>query len=423
MSVYRPSLSDTSLAVNKELIAALLLGLAVSFNLILAFLNANGMGVTRPLVVYSEILIVGIALAVIIVFWSPAMTRWLWLMWFMIINFMVLSVLNQEIELKLIRDVILIPVFVMLGMVYARGDVVRLVCLLQAFVVAIMVFEGLAPDLYGQVFNVKMFYVNTRDFVEENFWAQDSNLFISANRPNSRFLLDGLGIHRLSSLHLDPVSLGNWAIIVSIFTLSFRHQMTGRAFWFLVLTTFMILVGCDGRLATVTIVILIVASLAFPYMPRRVVVFYLPAIILLAAAGVYGFNLPAGGDDFPGRVAGSIRAFFGLDFAEYFGIAKHRVFRGADSGISYFTITQSIIGFAVIWICITLLMPMTTRASVVYVHATALYVSFTLLVSFSFFSIKTAALLWFLYGVAARRAYVEVPEPKLAWRADPQQAV
>lgn len=405
MAIYQKSLTERGWKLGKELPAAIIVTAAVTFNFVLAFLNANAMAVNRGHIVIAEVLIVGAALGVSLLFWTPAMRRWMWLMWFMIFTFLIMSVLNQDVNIKLIRDVIIMPIFVMLGMCYAKGNYVRLIVILQTIVLGVMVFEGLAPDQFGQLLDVRGFYVNTRDFMDDQFWNEDSNLFISASRPNDRFLMAGSGLHRLSSIHLEPVTLGNWSIIIAIFILAFRHKLSWPVLIYLLVTNLLLLIGCDGRLATVTIAILAVASLAFPYLPRKMHVLYLPLIILISVIVTYSFNLTPGPDDFSGRVAGSIEVFTHLTWKEFMGISIWRGFIGADSGISYITVTQSIFGFVVIWMSICLLMPTNTRASVIFIHATALYVSFTLMVSFSLFSIKSAGILWFLYGMVARQAY------------------
>lgn len=414
MAIYKKNRTEHGWRLGKELPAAFIVTAAVTFNFVLAFVNANAMAVNRGHIVLAEVLIVGAALGVSLLFWTPAMRRWVWLMWFMIFTFLIMSVLNQNVNIKLIRDVIIMPIFVMLGMVYAKGNYVRLIIILQTIVLAVMVFEGAAPDLFGQYLDVRGFYVNTRDFLDDQFWNEDSNLFLSANRPNDRFLMAGSGIHRLSSIHLEPVTLGNWTIIIAIFILAFRHKLSFPVLLYLLATNLMLLIGCDGRLATVTIAILTVASLAFPHLPRKIHVTYLPLIIAIAAATTYGLNLTPGPDDFTGRVAGSIEVFTGLSWKEYMGISMWRGFIGADSGIAYITVTQSILGFIVIWMSICLLMPTNTRASVIFIHAAALYISFTLMVSFSLFSIKSAGMLWFLYGMVARQAYDAKTQSTLA---------
>lgn len=396
--------------------AASIVVLAVTFNLFLALINAHITGLSKTHIILSELLIIGAAFGTTIIFWQQSMMRWVWLLWFMIITFLVLSAMNDRVEPKLARDVVLIPIFIMLGIVYAKGNVIRLVCILQTTVLAIMVFEGALPEAFGSVFNIQSFYINTRDFIEDQFWNENSNLFVSATRPNSRFLLEGIGIHRLSSLHLEPVSLGNWAIIITIFTVAFRHKMTMKTLAFLIISNLLILIGCDGRLATVTIGILILASFFFPYIPRKVLIFYLPASLILSYLVVTIYNLPPSGDDFPGRLSHSMQTFTNLDLIEYFGIAHSRSTRGADSGITYFVLTQSVIGVVVIWLSVCLLQPMRDRTSLIIAHTTALYISLTLLVSYSFFSIKSAALLWFLYGVAYQQALSETDQPKEPWR-------
>jgi putative polymerase len=73
-----------------------------------------------------------------------------------------------------------------------------------------------------------------------------------------------------------------------------------------------------------------------------------------------------------------------------------------DSGIAYLLYSQSVIGAAAIWIAVALGLPQRDRASIVFSHTASIYVVLNLLISYSMFSIKTAALLWFVFGALAR---------------------
>ena len=61
-------------------------------------------------------------------------------------------------------------------------------------------------------------------------------------------------------------------------------------------------------------------------------------------------------------------------------------------------ITQSIIGAAVIWGFITLSADEATVEQKIYKNGVLLYLALTMMVSYSFLSIKTAAPIWFIFG-------------------------
>lgn len=383
---------------SREFLAATTIFAAVSFNFLLAVLNANFMNLGRGDVILAEVLIVGTSVGLCLWSRNKLLIQWAIVAWVFAIIFMALSVFRQTIEPKYFRDILAMPVFIALGITYARGNIVRLFAVLQGFILFFMIVEGYSGSFFGDIANPLKYYINTRDFVQENFWNTESTLFISATRPQARFF-EWLDIHRLSSVFLEPVSLGNWCIVVTIFVVAMWRDLSRNEKYFFIITNVIILIGCDGRLATVTSGFVIAVALLAPKLPRYSHAFYLPAAVAAAVLIVLFFNPPPG-DTFLGRLEYTVRSLGGLDLMGVLGLdletAKHRL----DSGITYIILTQSIFGATLFWGSICFLQSTTNRRAVVLVHAIAAYVALSLLISYSMFSVKTAAPLWFLYGYA-----------------------
>ena len=169
---------------------------------------------------------------------------------------------------------------------------------------------------------------------------------------------------------------------------------------FFVATTLISLVGSDGRLAAVTCILLLLGCFVFPVLPRYSNVLYLPAMLSLSGLIVSRFDLQNYGDNFSGRVAFSIHLLTrNLDITTLLGLHPEKLQLGAaDSGISDFVISQSVLGLAAIWLCVCLVPRYHDRRSTIFVHGICMYIAFNLLVSYSLFSIKSASLMWFMYG-------------------------
>ena len=327
------------------------------------------------------------------------MLPWTILFVLILLLHLVLALANEAFSPKFIRGAIDIPVFVALGMVYARGNIVRLFFFIQCVVFFVLLVEVLFVDVYSWAFDIIKYYVNTRGYTDQDFWDQSSALFISASRPDERFLFSFLNIHRASSIFLEPVSLGNYSIVATVFTLAFWRDMSRWVRIFFVATTLIILVGSDGRLAAVTCLVLVLGCFIFPLLPRYSNVLYLPAMLLLSGIIVAWFGLQDSGDDFSGRLVTSIDLLTSLDIKTLLGLDPEKLRLGAaDSGISYFIITQSVFGLAAIWLFVCLVPRYHDRRSTIFVHCICIYIAFNLLVSYSLVSIKTAALMWFMYG-------------------------
>jgi putative polymerase len=370
---------------------------AIALNFALAVWNAQVWNLNRDHIIFAEVAVVLVAILICYRASNKLMVPWLIVVWMLVITSIFLSLFRHSIEAKYFRDILLIPVFITLGLTFARGNVVRLFAILQGFVLAVMLFEAIFPMGFGEVANPLRYYVNTRGTAVDAFWNTDSVLYISATRPQDRFF-EWLDIHRLSSVFLEPVSLGNWCIVITIFTVALWRDLTRRMVLFFVISNIVILVGCDGRLATVTSAIIVAVSLIAPRLPRYSHALYLPGVILFAFVLMWILGPPSG-DTFLGRVRFSTNLLSSFDPQALLGINRVLIDGTEDSGISYFIQTQSIIGATIIWVAICFLQSPYRRMSVVLVHGITIYIALSLLISYSMFSIKTAAPLWFLYGV------------------------
>jgi putative polymerase len=251
------------------------------------------------------------------------------------------------------------------------------------------------------LFQIQSYYIDTRGYDIENFWNKESDLFVSAVRPVARFI-PGLELHRLSSVFLEPVTLGNYCATVTAFLCACFNRLSRTAFFYLAITNVVALVGCDGRLALIATVPMVAAAMSARHLPRYSSFVYLPTFIALAVAVTYLGGFVGGQDDIMGRLAYSRELLARFDAVELLGISNRFLSEAVDSGIAYLTITQSMFGALAMWLFITLGSDESTLEEKRYKHAISLYFALALLVSFSIFSIKTGALMWFTFGSLQR---------------------
>lgn len=382
--------------------AGVIVIVATLFNAGLAIVNAHGVSISSGTVIASEVVVTAAALLFGIQGHLPAQRVWLTLAGLILVFALANGFGSGGFDPKFIRDVLLIPIFILLGLSSGRRDLIRVILILQVIVVAVMLFEAVRPEDFGHFFSVMSYYISSRGFQAESFWNTDSDLFVSATRPGERFLIEGLGIHRLSSVFLEPVSLGNYCVIVAMVTAALWTSLTRGQRIFILVTEAAILVGCDGRFATVSIAAIVALRFAAPVLPRYSNWFYLPGVLALAALAVAVLALSPIGDDFPSRTAGSIAALSRMRWKDLMGFSTYFAYQVMDSGISYLVYSQSLIGALVIWTFVALGLPQGDRPSAAMAHAVSLYIALNLMISYSVFSIKTAALVWFSYGAIAR---------------------
>ncbi len=382
--------------------------LAVVFNAGLAIVNAHVMRLSSASVIATELLIVAAAYLTIVRHFRPQMLPWFAMIAVTVLFAIIRGSIVGQFEPKFMRDVLLIPTFLLLGLTMSRERLPALLVVLHVFVIGGVLLEALYTQGYSSLFEVRAYYIATRAFDDTAFWNTSSDLFVSATRPGERFF-SFVDWHRMSSIFLEPVSLGNYVVIVTAYLCAeFRH-ISRKVFVFLVAGNLLALVACDGRHAAVCSMLLILVSVVAPKLPRVTALGYLPASVLAAVVLAGATNANAFDDNFMGRLAWCVKVLGKYDVADWLGMSNTWLVEAYDSGIAYMIATQSFISVILFWGLVVMGARTGRPEQSRYLHALCLYIVLTMLVSYSLFSIKTAALLWVVHGALQR-----LPEPAVA---------
>ena len=369
---------------------------AVLFNPVLAIINGHVKGLSDKSVIACEVILFASALLLALRRYQSAMVPWFLLM-LVAAAFAILRLAGTGVfEPKYLRDALLIPTFILLGMTVSPHRITRTIVIVTAIAVAVELFEALFLDAYRDLFKVQDYYISTRGYSPEQFWDEEIALFPSAFRDDR--MLPFVDLHRLSSVFLEPVSLGNYCAVLFAYLLAWGRNLPRATYLFLMTSVIVLLVGCDGRLAFVGMLLILAVSLIAPLLPKYSAALYLPASVIAVCLLTWLANLNPDGNDFPSRLA--LTAYLMQTFGpmEFFGLSDKFAVQAADSGIAYWITTQSALGVAIMWLFIVFGARHETAPQVRYLHAIALYLSVTMLVSASYASIKTAALMWFIFG-------------------------
>jgi putative polymerase len=380
---------------------------AVSFNAVLAFINGNVTTLSPAAVIAAELFFIGTAVAIALTHYRSKMAIPIafivWLFLFMILRS---AIVDPASSIKFFRDVLIAPVFVMLGLCTDRRLLVPYLLFIHVLVVTIGALEAFNTPLYSSLFHIKSYFINTRGLSEENFWNTDSDLFVSATRTGSRFISwadNIMAAHRVSSIFLEPVSLGAYCIVIAGVTFSLWRSLSLITRTALLGSTFFLVVACDGRLAVASVFFVAAACACWRILPRAMPILYLPVILLLCFLFVSVTNQVSGNDDFPGRIAWTVELLKDFDVADLLGASDAHLDRAVDSGVGYLILSQSVFGLIIFWIYTSSATHYANREQICYTHAIALYVAFNALISYGFLSIKTAALIWMIRGVLEDR--------------------
>lgn len=373
---------------------------ATLYTAALCFLHTNGLRVSNTLVAIVDGTILLTALAYV----SYGASRWLhMLLLALAANFLLITLLSGNLELKAVRDPLVPITFAALGLRLARFDVsLKAFFLISAIVIAFAIFEFVAPAAYVSLFNVLDFYVARGVVDAETVQRLDGGFFVSGSRDDARMILPFLGEHRVSSVFLEPVSMGNFGAIAIALALSFDAQHRRTAIAVGAVGLFAIAIA-DARFGSI-VALLFVAGRLLPAAWTRVGLPLLPLIALgvLVAFAVSGVG---SGDDLPTRLAGSGRTLLEMSPASVFGLADYEV-GTIDAGYAYMLSAFGLPFCVVLWVAFVLL-PTPTRQAERYKLMMAIYICTLLCVSgTSLFAMKTGALAFFIAGALAAPALV-----------------
>ncbi len=370
---------------------------ATTFNAVLAFINGNVLTLGPQHVIAAEIWLFLAAHVVAIAYWREEMGNWYFLLVILFLAAVLRAIAVEDVALKPLRDMLMVPTFVIVGMTLSARSMDRTILGLLAVVAAVAMIEALAPEIYRALFRIQSYYIQTRGHLQSAFYTPENELFVSAVRPNER-LFSIVELPRLSSIFLEPVSLGNFCTVVTCWVCA-RWRQIGAAFGLFALIVIAgLLIGCDGRLASAASGMVILVSLVARFLPQLALALYIPVALAAAALIVGVTEASSATDDLKGRLARSIELLQNFELADWMGASSEHLQAAMDSGIAYLIATQSIIGVLVLWIALVVLSNGLTLSSRIYAHGLMTYVALTMLVSYSLLTIKTAGLLWAAHG-------------------------
>lgn len=326
-----------------------------------------------------------------------------------------LWLLRGGMDIKAVRDFLIPACFLWLGMRMPDRTVAER-CLLTvgAIALALGLFELLFVDVYSRVFNILSYYVAQGTVLENAVAQQDVALSFNGVRPEGigRTLFPALlGSHRVSSVFIEPVSMGNFATLLAAWGLSKGREERGRM-WLLLGLAWCLIVLADSRYGLVVVSLLVAMRLT---MGRdwQGLAFAFPFLAVLTVSAL-AFAFPDYvGDNFLGRLVWSGHALLDLGWRGLLGLDGWATQHG-DSGYAYLFTRFGLPLALALWVFVWML-PMRDEAAARFRAHAALYMALILTVSgTSLFAMKTSALLWFLIGAGVagdRSRAANAPRP------------
>jgi len=387
-------------------VATVIVFAAALFNLVLCFVNTTLFGIGVNVVVATEIALIGVALALV---WFRGYALYTLLLLLTAYLFAVMLV-RSEFDPKVARDLLIPIVFFFLGShLGSLRSADRLVTLLILVALAGALFEWLALNTYLHYFDVIHYYLarGTEKSLEADTAAglfirgsdTAAGLFINSTRFEERTLLPFLGEHRVSGIFMEPVSAGNFGAIAFAWVL-LRDRSRTWIFAAKILAIAAILVLADARFGFYLCLFTLIIYLVAPFV-RPTMLFLAPfvTIVALVVCAYLNWNV-AWDNSITGRFLSAGHSLATLDGWQILGLRLSDFFTSGyagDSGYGYALAKIGLLGSAAIW-ALFVYQPAPDADAWRFKNFIAFYVAFLLVISASLFSIKTAALLWFLYG-------------------------
>ncbi len=327
-----------------------------------------------------------------------------WLLLFLLgTNALWLVAIADDFNLKgAVRDPLVLMAFTLLGMTCATFARARaLFIVISVVVLAVAFFELMAPQSYTNIFNILSFYQGRGVVAGEPAQYGDSSLFVSGMRPGGRLLLPFLGQHRISSIFLEPVSMGNFGALAIAFALAIpmKYWRSAVAIGIIGVTTILL---ADARFALFASGLFVIARFVpLRWMNTALVAMPIVAIALLLYAARH---FAPQGDDLTSRLATSGLVLESLGFSQIFGAEPQSV-STVDAGYAYAITSLGLPFCIIIWTAFVMLKTPTAHAQR-YKFFLGVYACALLCVSgTSLFALKTAALAWFVMGAMAAEGY------------------
>lgn len=316
---------------------------------------------------------------------------------------------------KQIYDLLVIPIFILLGMTFYAFPI-RFFLSSYACVWGVTILDVFFTPFYGAIFNPLLYFLRTRAWVADNAGGTDAEvgLYIGAERGGGMFF-SFLTDHRAGSIFLEPLNLGYFAVLSSmIFAIWLQNRFYLRAS--LMFSCAILALFTDSRISTALIFLFFILSCIREHLPRWLSLTVVPAIFLVLVTQYITVDPRFSTAEIVYRVSITFDVFANTPFAEMM-VGSFYVPTFADSGILYLIYTATLPGmFVLLYFYGGNLIGSFQRYPLAPIMTTT-YITVAAFFGGAFLSIKTVTLLGLFVGtVAMGRMPISRPSKDAAFR-------
>jgi putative polymerase len=390
--------TNTSFFTEQRMVIGILLA-GICYQAVLCLINTQVHIASKAVVGLSEALILAVCLPII----ARRMLTGVIILILLISGLLAVNaIFSGQLNIKAYRDILVPLCFFWVGCNIGKPEVAERGLIAAVIVVLIFgFFELFFVDLFTRFFDIFSYYVGTGNLTPITDYVRESKLQLNGIRPEGigRTLFPSLlGSHRVSSVFLEPISMGNFATMCAAWGLS-KDTRQWRSMALFLGAAFVMMVLSDSRFALMAVSVMLILRMILKGELINLAV--LTPFLALALLFTMGFDATGrGSDSFQGRLAFSGFTLMQFNLPMMFGVAELDNF--ADQGYAYIISSFGIPACLLLWFGLWLL-KMPDEQATRFRALIAVYFSLILCISGnSAFAFKSSAVVWFLLGTVLK---------------------
>lgn len=400
---HHTSVPENRAPASMTLAAYTILPACIFFNFLLCFVHTKIAPVSVGLIMASEMVIIATAIAYGFFRIDRAKLFWIGLLSIQVVLILLLSAGKGELQMKSIRDMMIVSVFVVLGLSCWRVDLTKLLLWLATILVAIALFEAFIVDTFLKYFNIRSYYIDKGAMADKEI--TDIAVFASGVRPNERFLFGFIDFHRISSAFLEPVSFGFYAFVSGAYFVAVKKHIRKAPYIAGLAMAYLCIWLSDARMAFGALTIMILCRPLFERIHPRMAMLVFPVALIFSIFVYISGIFDVEGEGIGARLHHTVQLLLMTDPELLFGLSYYP-YGTEDSALTYLLQNQGLIGFLLFWLAPILFVRRLKPEAAIYLFAIAIFTSFGFMLSSAIFTIKTMALMWFIFGYLVARYHL-----------------
>jgi hypothetical protein len=376
--------------------------ISILLNTILAFMTAHIFPVSKTLVILSELLIYLCSIFLIIKAGYNGGDEPVYQLFAVIIfSTILVSLAGGFVFVDAIRNFLIVCIFTLLGLRVTAEYLHKAFFFVTVFVFVFLAIEIFSLELYVSILEPAKYYASSRGQGTSEFNAL--GVFNAALGFANRFSYGIFSGPRASSVFLEQVGLGNFAQILCIYLLVFTTALKPVTKYFYLLVIFVAVTSAESRSAGGLIILFGLVYLLKDFIRSYINATFFPLVLCFGFLVLNLFDLSYA-DNLSGRFYLGMKHLADFGLLDLVGGGIKNINNYWDSGYPYLLASTTIFGMFSFYIFSSFYLHQGFERAKLLAILVTLYIFLNIIVSGnSIYSIKTAPLLWLMFGFVGQQ--------------------